>query len=206
MWLFVTAALAQEATMHHRFDDAAHWAQVFDDPARDAWQKPAELVAALGIPAGATAADIGAGTGYLEPHLATAVGADGKVLAIDVEPNLIDHMKQRFAEAPNVEPRLAEFADPKLNPGEADWVVLVDTYHHIDGRVDYFRKVRTGVAKKGHLAIVDFRTDVDAPHGPPREHRIAPDQVESELKEAGWKFDRAVDGVLPYQYVLVFRR
>src|SRR5687768_11972297 len=65
------------ATMHHRFEDAERWSKVFDDPARDAWQKPAELVAALGLKPGAVVADVGAGTGYFERHLAAAVGPTG---------------------------------------------------------------------------------------------------------------------------------
>ena len=69
----------------HRFDDAASWSKVFDDPARDAWQKPAEIVTALELQPGETVADIGAGTGYMVAHLSKTVGERGTVLALDAQ-------------------------------------------------------------------------------------------------------------------------
>src|SRR5882672_603308 len=69
----------------HRFEHAEQWAKQFDDPARDAWQRPQEVVAALMIRPGMTVADIGAGTGYFEPWLSRAVGGSGMVLALDIE-------------------------------------------------------------------------------------------------------------------------
>ena len=77
------------------FANAEQWAKLFDDPGRDAWQKPVELVAALELAPGMTVADIGAGTGYLEGHLAAAVGAEGRVIAIDSEPAMVEYMKAR---------------------------------------------------------------------------------------------------------------
>lgn len=195
------------ATVHHRFDDAARWSQVFDDPARDAWQKPSELVAALGIVPGSTVADVGAGTGYFNPHLAAAVGPEGTVLAIDIEPTLVAHMTERAARegTPQVEPRLGAADDPGLRRREADLVMLVDTYHHVSDRVAYFSRLRKGVDKDGRLVIVDFRADVDTPVGPPREHRLPEATVREELDAAGWTWTGSVD-LLPHQYVLVFER
>ncbi|MEQ1570259.1 MAG: methyltransferase domain-containing protein [Myxococcota bacterium] len=211
-WMWAATAGAHEpehdhATVQHRFDDAAKWAAVFDDPARDAWQKPAELVAALEITPGSTVADLGAGTGYFEPHLARAVGPDGVVLAIDIEPNLIAHLTERAAteQTPGVRPRLTDPSSAGLERKEADLVLIVDTYHHIDAREDYFRAARAGVARGGRLVVVDFRTEVEIPVGPPPEHRLAPERVRSELEAAGWTYDASLD-LLPYQYVLVFRR
>jgi len=193
-----------EGSAHHRFDDAAKWSEVFDDPERDAWQKPADVVAAMALSPGMTAADIGAGTGYFNPHLAAAVGPTGKVLALDIEPNLIAHMTARAERdgTPQVEARLGTPDDAGLKPAEADRVLIVDTYHHIQTRPAYFAKVRAGVKPGGKLIVVDFKKE-DSPMGPPVAERIAPDVVQAELIEAGWVFERAVDG-WPYQYVLVF--
>jgi predicted methyltransferase len=194
------------ATVNHRFDDAARWAEVFDDPERDAWQKPADLVAALNIAPGSTVADVGAGTGYFNAHLSRAVGPEGKVLAVDVEQSLVDWMTERATKegTANVEARLGQLHDPALKPGEADLVLLVDTYHHIDGRVDWFTRLGSAMAPGGRLAIVDFKPG-DLPVGPPESHRIPQEQVVAELEQAGWTPTASPD-VLPYQFVQVLSR
>ena len=89
------AAGPHDATSHRSFADVESWTRVFDDPARDEWQKPKALVEALGLRAGACVADLGAGTGYMSRHLAAAVGPDGTVLAADTEPNLVQHLRAR---------------------------------------------------------------------------------------------------------------
>ena len=194
------------ATVQHRFDDAAHWAEVLDEHERDAWQKPAELVAALQIAPGSTVADIGAGTGYLNARLAVAVGPEGHVIAVDVEQSLVTWMADRAAReaTPNVEARLGGLADPGLKPGEVDLIVLVDTYHHIDERVAYFQRLTAAARPGGRLAIVDFKPG-EVPVGPPESHRIPQEQVVRELTEAGWTALPAPD-VLPYQFVQLMQR
>jgi predicted methyltransferase len=87
------APFAATPGSRHDFADVEHWRRVFDDPARDAWQKPRELVAALGLRPGAWVADLGAGTGYFSRHLDAAVGPAGVVFAVDTEPNLVAHLR-----------------------------------------------------------------------------------------------------------------
>lgn len=196
---------SDRATVSHRFDEVDRWVKVFDDPARDEWQKPEVLVAALGIPKKAVVADIGAGTGYFNPHLAAAVGRRGRVIAVDVERSLVDHMVRRaVAEGtPQVEPRLGRFEDPGLLPGEADLILMVDTYHHIDRRKDYFARLRAALAPGGRLVIVDFKQG-ELPVGPPPDHRIAPEVVEAELTAVGYQLVAAPE-LLPHQFVRVFQ-
>jgi protein-L-isoaspartate O-methyltransferase len=100
---------SDDATSRHDFADVRYWSSVFDDPARDAWQKPDELVAALAIARGSAVADLGAGTGYLSRRLATAVGPQGTVFAVETEPNLVAHLRRRAEreKTPNVVPVLA---------------------------------------------------------------------------------------------------
>jgi predicted methyltransferase len=200
-----TAAEAGDhATMRHRFDDPERWSKVFDDPARDAWQRPAELVAALGIAPGSTVADVGAGTGYFERHLSAAVGPTGKVLAVDIEPALVTHLEGRIAKEgwTNVEARLGQPADPGLRPGEVDVVLIVDTWHHIDGRVEWAKRLRAAGKPGMRLVVVDFDPASDDDHGPPKDHRLPPETVEQELVAAGFTVvDRPA--VLPHQYVRV---
>ncbi len=196
--------VSHDATVRHPFDDPQRWAQVFDDPARGAWQMPAEVVRALGLKHGMVAADLGAGTGYFEAHLSGAVGPGGMVLAIDTEPSMIGYLAQRAAKEKlaNVVPVLALPAEPFLPPGRVDRVLIVDTYHHIDDRLEYFRRMRRAMARGGKVAIVDFHKR-ELPVGPPPEHKLEPELVTREMQEAGWKLVEQKT-FLPYQYFLIF--
>ncbi|MFT4979355.1 MAG: ubiquinone/menaquinone biosynthesis C-methylase UbiE, partial [Myxococcota bacterium] len=188
-----------------RFNDVARWSAVFDSPERDAWQRPEALIAAIDIPVGAAVADIGAGTGYFLPHLAAAVGGEGTVYAVDVESSLINHMTRRALSAGlmQVKPILGTFDDAHLPEGSVDRVLMVNTYHHVAEREDYFRRLQGAMRPGGQLIVVDFTLDTE--RGPPVSHRLAPDVVTAELGAAGWTAAGAVD-VLPDQYVLIFEQ
>ena len=194
-----------DATVRHGFEDVEHWVKVFDDPERDEWQRPAELVESLSLTPGDCVADIGAGTGYFEPYLAAAVGSRGAVLAVDVEPGLIVHLRKRADQAglANVIPVLGSYDNPRLPAGRVDLVLVVDTYHHIDDRPGYFGRLRETLTKRGRLVIVDFEKR-ETPVGPPLEHKLAKEFVVEELAEAGYRLAQDLDELLPYQYALVF--
>ena len=204
--IFARAVLAasDDATTHHSFDDVEHWKAVFDDPARDEWQKPADLVKALAIRPGMAVADLGAGTGYLSRHLSAAVGPDGTVFAAEPEPKLLAYLRERAEreKTANVVPVLASLDDPRLPPRSVDLVLVVDTFHHIDHRVAYFRALRRVLRSGGRVAIVDWHKR-PLPVGPPPEHKLDRDQVVDEMRAAGYALAAEPD-VLPYQYVLVF--
>ena len=205
----LTALLAagDHATVHHPFDDVEKWVKVFDDPARDAWQKPDELLRSLGVTDGQTVADLGAGTGYLSVRIAKAVGTKGRVLALDVEPNLVAYMKERAAKAqlPQMQAALIKTDDPGLPDGGVDLVLVVDTWHHIDERVRYLAKIARGLKPGGRVAVVDFKKG-DLPVGPPDDdHKLAPEHVEDEFNRGGFTLVKRDLELLPYQYVLVFK-
>jgi ubiquinone/menaquinone biosynthesis C-methylase UbiE len=185
----------------HRFDNADEWAKVFDDPARDAWQKPAHVVALMKIDPGATVVDVGAGTGYFLPHLASAVGAKGRVLALDVEPDMVRYMKERVARdnLANVEARVIPGDDPQLADASVDRILVVDTWHHIPERRAYAAKLARALRPNGALFVVDFTKDAE--RGPPKHLRLAPEQVIDELKSAGLAA-QVVGEELPDQYVI----
>ncbi|MFM2248096.1 MAG: hypothetical protein RL071_4171 [Pseudomonadota bacterium] len=190
--------------MPHRFDDAAAWAARFDAPDRDSWQRPAEVLATLGLQPGMVAADLGAGTGYFLPHLAAAVGTSGRVLALDVEPNLVAHMQARAKAAGlgQVEARLIPFDDPGLAPASVDRIVTINTWHHIGGREAYAAKLKAALKPGGALVVVDYT--LESEDGPPKEHRLSPAQIIAELKAGG--FDAAVvPEELPRQLIIVAR-
>jgi cyclopropane fatty-acyl-phospholipid synthase-like methyltransferase len=188
--------------MQHRFDDPAKFAASFDDPARDAWQMPSRVIENLGLKGGMRVADIGAGTGYFSTRLAK-VAPDLTVYAADVEPAMVDYLKKRAAseQLKNVVPILAGAASPNL-PAPVDVILIVDTYHHIASRVEYFQALQKSLARSGRIAIIDFRKD--SPEGPPPEFRFTAEQIEDEMRRAGFVLDARHD-FLPRQHFLVFR-
>lgn len=201
------AACADEddrATATHRFDDVAYWSKIFDDPKRDAWQKPAELVAALQLPAGATVVDLGAGTGYFERYLSQAVGPDGSVLAVEVEPNLVEFLRERAErdQLANVTLVLASLDNPRLPRGSADLILLADTYHHLDHRRRYLPHLLRALRPGGRIAIVDWKPG-KLREGPEPDHKIAPEKVIAEMQALGMEVVAQPD-ILPYHYVLIF--
>jgi cyclopropane fatty-acyl-phospholipid synthase-like methyltransferase len=188
--------------MQHRFDDPARFSASFDDPKRDAWQMPDRVIAALSLGPDAAVADIGAGTGYFATRLARAVPR-GMVYAVDIEPNMVAHLKARAASAQlsNLTPVLASATSPNL-PAPVDVMLVVNTYHHIADRPAYFRALRASLTSGGRIAIVDFRKD--APDGPPAHFRLTPEQIEKEMSEAGYSVAARHD-FLPRQHLLIFK-
>lgn len=189
----------------HRFEKAEDWAKEFDGPERDAWQKPSEVVALLQITPGMTVADVGAGTGYFMPHLSRAVGPSGKVLSLDIEPDMVRYMRERAQreKLDNVEPRVVMTDDPQLAKGSVDRVLIVDTWHHIDGRRAYAAKLGEALKPGGMVVVVDFTQE--AQHGPPKEHRLPPEKVAEELAAAGLTTEIAKES-LPDQYVVLGKK
>ncbi len=198
----VASAPPAPSPMVHRFDDADRWAKEFDDPSREAWQKPADVVGAMKVAPGTKVADVGAGTGYFEPYLSRAVGPTGTVFAVDIEPDMIRYLSERATREhlDVVRPVQASVDDPKLAPASVDRIVIVDTWHHVPGHAAYLAKLRAALAPGGTITFIEFT--LDSPRGPPREHRIPPDALVEEIRAAGMAAERVELG-LPYQYVIV---
>jgi cyclopropane fatty-acyl-phospholipid synthase-like methyltransferase len=203
MMLLAQPLSAQSPHTHeHSFSDADKWSQVFDDPKRDAWQKPHEVIQALALKPDALVADIGAGTGYFSVRLAHNV-PQGHVYAVDTEPDMVKHLAERAKRdgLTNLTPVSAQPADPKL-PEKVDLVLLVDVYHHVENRERYFKVLSNSLKADGRVAIIDFR--MNSTSGPPKSARIAPERVKAELKSAGYTLVQE-HAFLPNQYFLVFR-
>jgi len=199
----VASAAAQSPHSHqHSFSDAEKWAHVFDDPERDAWQKPHAVIEALALKPDAAVADLGAGTGYFAARLANML-PKGTVFAVDLEPDMVKYLGERAKREglANLKPVQAQAGDARL-PAKVDLVLLVDVYHHIEARERYFRKLAASIKPGGRVAVVDFR--LDSPEGPPKAARIAPEQVKAELARAGYALAEE-HSFLPRQYFLVFR-
>jgi len=203
MGALAAPAAAQSPNTHeHSFGDAQKWSQVFDDPKRDAWQKPHEVIQALALKPDAVIADIGAGTGYFSMRFAHMV-PKGRVYGVDTEPDMVKHLAERAKREglANVTAVAGAPDTPRL-PEKADVIVLVDVYHHVGDRERYFRKLQDSLKVGGRVAIIDFRRD--SPVGPPKSARMLPEQVITEMKRAGYALAKE-HTFLPNQYFLVFQ-
>jgi predicted methyltransferase len=201
--LAATPAFGQTPHTHqHQFKDAEKWAHVFDDPKRDEWQKPHQVIQTLELAPDAVVADVGAGTGYFSVRLATML-PKGMVYAVDVEPDMVEHLAERAKreERKNMQAVQGAPGDAKL-PEKVDLILFVDVHHHIDQREQYFRKLRASLKPGGRVAIIDFR--LDSREGPPKAARVAPEKVKAELKAAGYSLAEE-HGFLPNQYFLIFK-
>jgi ubiquinone/menaquinone biosynthesis C-methylase UbiE len=195
-----------DATMHHGFKDPEEWSERWDTPERHAWQEPEKVIDFLQLQQGDTAADIGAGTGYFTVRLARAVGADGTVLAVDIEQEMLDFVAERARReglVPPVRTVLADPDDPKLPDDEVDTILVVNTWHHIDDRIDYLGRLTRDLAPGGRLVIVDFR-EGELPVGPPAGHKISRSDLIEEMRRGGFELADELT-TLEHQYVLSFR-
>ena len=188
--------------MDHGFSGAEQWAKLFDDPKRDASQKPREVIDALALKPDSVIADIGSGTGYFAVRFAH-MAPKGRVYGVDVEPDMVKYLAERAKreDLKNLTAVAGTPDDPRL-PEKADLVIMVNVFHHIGDRERYFRNLRGSLKPNGRLAIIDH--SMESREGPPRSARIAPERVMSELKSAGYALAQEHE-FLPTQYFLVFR-
>ena len=188
--------------MDHGFSGAEQWAKSFDDPKRDASQKPREVIDALALKPDSIVADIGSGTGYFAVRFARMV-PKGRVYGVDIEPDMVKYLAERAERESlkNLNALMGTPTDPRL-PEKADLIVMVNVFHHIADRERYFRNLRGSLRPGGRIAIIDH--SMDSREGPPRSARIAPERVKAELKSAGYALVQE-HGFLPAQYFLVFR-
>ncbi len=174
----------------------------FESPERDAYQKPELVLEYLGDLQNKKIMDIGAGSGYFSFRLAQA-GAN--VIAADVDDDfqksIQDKMKLDGMDQLEIELRKLPYDSPKLQPGEVEMVFMANTYHHIENRVDYLKKVMSGLAEDGELVIIDFFKKSQS-IGPPPDHKIALVKVLEELKEAGFTNVETNVELLKYQYIV----
>lgn len=188
---------------HKHFKDAKHWAKSFEDPERDKWQKPEEVIRQLGIKSDSTVVDLGAGTGYFSIRIAKAY-PEAKIIAADIEPDMVAWLEKEAKERklPNLSAYKIDASKPEI-PNKASLALMVDTFHHIDNRVDYLKNLAFSLAPKGQVALIDFTKA--SPIGPPPKHRIEPEEAIAQFKAAGYELQKRFDD-LPNQYFLLFQK
>jgi len=176
----------------------------FENPEREKWQKPEEVIKFLGNLKGKTIVDIGAGTGYFSFRLAPLAKA---VIAADVDERFLDFMRKKNEEKgfTNLILRKAEYEKHPVQEREADLVFSVNVYHHIESRKEYFSELYQKLKKGSLLVIVDFKKG-DFPQGPPDSMKISENDVVKELENAGFKKVTLDTKTLPYQYMVKMKK
>lgn len=190
--------------MHRLHDDPKAYIGALEDPKRDAYQKPHEVVHALGLKPGEVIADIGAGSGYFTFHLARHVGEKGKVYAVDVSPDMIRHINRRKREikSNNVVSILADPDDPLLAEGSINRFFICDVWHHVDNPVKYLSLMKKMLKPGGEIVMIDFHKK-ELPFGPPLQMKIAREDLIKQMEANGFRLAKE-HSFLPYQYFLVF--
>ena len=195
----MAAATWGQAPHQHHPPGSEEYARILEDPQRDSWQKPHEVVMALDLKPTETVADIGAGSGYFTRRLAIHAG---KVYAVDIDAKLLELAVRNAPK--NVEAVLAAPDDPKLPAASVDTIFFCDVLHHIDGRAAYYRKLEKALKPGGRIVVIEFYKK-PLPIGPPESMKISEEVLIGEFKAAGFRKTQSFD-FLPYQYFVVFER
>ncbi|HEB90801.1 MAG TPA: methyltransferase domain-containing protein [Deltaproteobacteria bacterium] len=178
-------------------------ARAYAGAERDEWQQADRVVASLGLRPGDVVADLGAGGGYFTFLLAEAVGPSGTVYAIDVDEPMNERLARLAKERgmTNVETILATPGDPRIPEGGVDLVFTSNTYHHLENRPDYFRRLATHLRPGGRLAVLDYKKHGLVPGllGHSTEASI----IQRELESAGYRLVRRYD-FIEKQHFLIF--
>jgi len=169
-------------------------------------EQPEKMLDALKIPRGATVADVGAGVGYHSIRLARRVGPKGTVLATDVQPQMLQMLKEnaRAARVTNIQPLRATQTDTKLPDAKVDLILMVDVYHECSDPETILTGLYKALKPSGRLVLVEFRgEDPEVPIKP--EHKMTLQQVRLELEPQGFVFKESLE-FLPWQHVIIFEK
>jgi arsenite methyltransferase len=190
--------------LHQLHQDSKAYIAFLEDPGRDEYQKPDEVLRALDLKHGERIADIGAGSGYFTFRLARKVGDGGRVYAVDVSPDMILHINRlaRDRGVKNVITLLAAPDDPLLPDDSVDCFFICDTWHHIENQTKYLSLMKKMLKPGGQVVMVDFEKR-ELPVGPPTEMKIARSDLIRQMETSGFTL-AAEHTFLPYQYFLVF--
>jgi len=195
--------LTQEE-MHKLHQDPKAYIAMLEDPQRDAYQKPHEVIMALGLKEGEVVADIGAGSGYFAFRLAHHVGENGRIYAVDINPDMIVYMNRRIRDLQlrNVVTVLAVPDDPLLPDASVDRFFICDTWHHIANQKQYLALMKKMLRPGGQIIMIEFHKQ-ELPVGPPVEMKVAREDLVRQMETNGFKLAKA-HTFLPYQYFLIF--
>jgi ubiquinone/menaquinone biosynthesis C-methylase UbiE len=180
---------------------------LLEGPDRVSWQKPDQVMDALGVADGSSVADLGAGGGWFTIRLARRVGPNGVVYAEDIQPQMIHSIARRLEREGlrNVKTVLGTPVDPRLPEGALDAVLIVNSYHEMEHPVALLKNVARALKPRGRLGIIDFKSSGGGGPGPPAEDRVTAEVIVADAAQAGLRL-QAQEDFLPFQYLLVFTK
>lgn len=173
---------------------------------REEEEDPDLAMRLIRVPRGATVADLGAGSGYFTVRLARAVGSAGRVYAVDIQPGMLDLLRQAVARErlTNVVPTLGTVSDPKLPAASLDLLLMVDVYHEFAEPQVMLQRIKEALKPGGRLVLLEYRAeDPDVPIRP--EHKMTKAQVKVEVEHEGFRQQRVYDD-LPRQHLIIFTK
>jgi len=173
---------------------------------RKRMELPDKVVDALGLQPGMTVADVGAGIGYFSWRMAKQVGAEGRVLAVDIQIEMLEGLKMelRKRHIKNVEAVLGTSTNPRLPPNSVDLALLVDVYHEFQHPEAMISKIRDSLKKDGRMVLVEYRGE--DPTVPIRSvHKMTTAQVLTEILPMGFQLKKKLE-FLPWQHIFIFKK
>lgn len=177
---------------------------LLEAPDREAWQKPEQVMSALGIADGSVVGDLGAAGGWFTIRLARFVGPNGLVYAEDVQRQMIEAIDRRVKREGllNVRTVLGDTEDPHLPVHRLDAILIVETYHEMEDPVTLLKNAARALKPTGRIGIIDYNKDGLGP-GPSMEDRVDPETIVRDAEAAGLRLLKR-ETFLPFQFYLVF--
>jgi len=159
---------------------------------------------ALKLKDGMVVCDLGSGNGYHTLPMAQAVAPGGKVYAVDIQPEMLDMLKERaeLLEVRNIVTVVGQVHDPRLPKASCDLIVMVDVYHEFSHPEPMLAAIRRSLKPDGRVVLVEFRAEDDEVPIKP-EHKMSKEQILKELKANGFKLSETFDE-LPWQHMMWF--
>lgn len=185
------------------FEEVEKYIAFLERPDRARWQRPEDVVSALGLKGDEVVVDLGAGSGYFSFRFAKAL-PKGRVYALDTQAEMVRHIHHKAVQSDisNVQAQLARPDDPGLPQG-ADLVFICDVLHHVQNRPAWLKKLHTEMKTGAKLVLIEFKSG-DLPEGPPEQVKIPKADLIDLLKRAGFALQEDKANLLPYQEFLVF--
>lgn len=195
VWFGLSLAVVRPAAAQLAGRSADEWIKTLESPQRVASLKVPETVAALKLKPGQIVADIGAGTGLFTMPMALAVKPGGEVYAVDIVPELIEHILDKAGETGiiNVHGAVGTADDPNM-PVNVDLALIADVLHHIEKRAEYLKTLAAYLNPGGRIAVVEFKPETSP-------HKDDPSLIVSEEQTTAWM---AAAGLKPVEHVNLF--